>query len=101
MSKHKDGDYIPLVWEQYTPDAYFVRGHIDFAEAKDIILAEECLDDNKLNGKPIRHAYARWSMQGDAPEGCSCVLKEYDTSGRGRFKVTVLSVYNPPKGNPK
>lgn len=90
IKNRKDGDYIPLTWDG-GPDAYYVRGHIELPEALNIILSEEFLGsiDDVETG---RHVYARWSMQGDAPEGCSSVLREYEGPGRGRFKVTAFKV---------
>jgi len=93
--KYKDGEYISLIWDGCMPDAYYVKGWISFDEARNVIIGEECLEDYGLEGKPFRHAYARWSTQGDAPDGCSVVLKEYKESGRGRFKVTVCDIYDP------
>lgn len=95
MARYKNGDFIPLIWESCTPDAYYVKGWIPFDVARDTIIGEECLADGELDGKPMRHAYAKWSTQGDAPEGCSLVLREYKESGRGRFKVTILDIYCP------
>ena len=97
MAKYKDGELISLVWDSCTLDAYYVKGHFDFDDAKETILSEECFEDNQLDGKPFRHAYARWSTQGDAPEGCTVVLRDYKEPGRGRFKVTVCDMYNPAK----
>jgi hypothetical protein len=86
--KNRDGEYIALVWDN-TADAYYVRGHIEIMNALEIVVGENCLDnaDGITNG---RHVYARWSMQGDAPEGCTCILREYVNSGKGRFKVTAF-----------
>ena len=93
MKKYKDGDYIALVWEN-KPEAYYIRGHIEMPEGINIILSEELIGspDNLGQG---RHVYARWSMQGDAPEGCTCILREYDKPGRGRFKVTAFDNLTP------
>ncbi len=88
MKKYKDGDYIPLFWD-CDRDCYYVRGHINLLEALETVIGEECLDSEDGIGQG-RHVYARWSMQGDAPEGCTCILREYKESGRGRFKVTAF-----------
>ena len=92
--KNRDGEYICLIWECGTPDAYYVRGHVDEDAAIATLEMEGEMLDGKLengdtHGKP-RHAYARWSVQGDAPDGCNRVLREYSSPGRGRFKVTVF-----------
>ncbi len=86
--KNRNGEYIALVWDGF-PDAYYVRGHIALPEALAKVIGENCLDDAVGIGEG-KHVYARWSMQGDAPEGCTCVLREYKESGRGRFKVTAF-----------
>ena len=94
--KTKHGEYIPLVWDCGNPDAYYIRGHIDEQEALGVLEDEgEMLDGKLESGNAIgkaRHVYARWSMQGDAPQGCTSVLREYNNPGRGRFKVTAFNV---------
>jgi len=91
---NRDGEYIHLIWECGNPDAYYIRGHITAENALGVLEEQgEMLDGKLENGDkhgPPRHAYARWSTQGDAPEGCSQTLREYKSSGRGRFKVTVI-----------
>lgn len=87
--KTKHGEFICLFWDGCA-DAYYVRGHIDPEIARETVLEEACLDDGDDLGD-AQHVYARWSMQGDAPEGCSCVLREYKKPGKGRFKVTAFN----------
>ena len=96
MSKKqcRDGEYIPLYWESSTPDAYYIRGHVAESVALGVLEEQGEMVDGKLEngaaiGKAI-HKYARWSTEGDAPDGCSRVLRDYKEPGRGRFKVTVL-----------
>ena len=96
MSKKqcRDGEYILLCWESNTPDAYYIRGHVAENVALCVLEEQGEMVDGKLEsgaaiGKAM-HKYARWSMQGDAPDGCCCVLRDYKEPGRGRFKVTVL-----------
>lgn len=92
--KNRDCEYMNLIWEYGNPDAYYIRGHIDEAKAVGVLEEQGIMLDGKLeNGDAVgksRHAYARWSVQGDAPEGCTRVLREYKEPGRGRFKVTVF-----------
>ena len=93
MSRYENGEYINLVWDG-SPDAYYIRGHISEEAALGVLEEQGEMVDGKLeNGDAIgksRHVYARWSMQGDAPDGCTSVLRDYKEPGRGRFKVTVL-----------
>lgn len=93
MATHKDGEYMNLVWDG-SPDAYFIRGHVSDGVGKLIIADEAYLDVDELKKlSKAEHRYGRWSCQGDNPEGCSQVLREYNGPGRGRFKITVFSVY--------
>ena len=85
--KHADGEFIDLIWDGPHPDAYYIRGHVSLEKGMRILLEEEVIDEEIVIGY-IRHIYGRWSMQGDAPDGTTCVLREYNQSGRGRFKVT-------------
>lgn len=86
MSYYADNDYIPLWWDS-TPDAYYVKGHIDFEKAKEIVSLEEgfpvdCLGD-------VSHCYARWEFPPDYLRGdMERCLRAYPTQGRGCFKVT-------------
>lgn len=84
--KFKDGGYIPLVWNG-TKEVYYVKGHIDFEEAKEIIKEAEGIDCNEFE---TIHSYARWSCESDNEIGI--VLRDYSKSGRGRFKVTKCTV---------
>ena len=94
MSKRfKEGEYMYLVWDG-RPDAYYIRGHVEHAAGVDILIQAGAVDCEELRDElgQAEHIYGRWSMQGDAPEGCSCVLREYNTPGRGRFKITKYGV---------
>ncbi len=88
--RYNDGEYMNLIWDG-PPDAYYIKGHMTHEQGIEILLGECAIEDEKDVGQ-ARQVYGRWSMQGDAPEGCSCVLRIYKESGRGRFKVTEFGV---------
>ncbi len=92
MSKYKEREYMNLVWDG-SPDAYYIKGHVTHEQGIEILEAQTCLDDDELEalGQAVQK-YGRWSCQGDAPEGCKRVLREYTTAGRGRFKITCFGV---------
>ena len=89
MKMYKDGDHICLVWDGHAED-FFVKGHLIFEKALAVLEQEGCTEGYEL-GEPS-HRYARWSCQGDAPDGCSHVLRDYKFPARGRFKVTMFPV---------
>ena len=90
MSKYKDGEYIPLVWEG-RPDAYYIKGNVSREDGINILIGEGVIDNATDVGLAV-HVYGRWSAQGDAPEGCTTVLREYLEPGRGRFSMTGFNV---------
>lgn len=81
MTKH--GEVIELRWDG-GPDAFYIRGHIHFEEAKKII-SDYYKDYNYGFKEPI-HRYARWSCDGNSEHDHS--LMDYAKPGRGRFKIT-------------
>lgn len=85
--KTKDGEIIELSWDG-GDEAFYIRGHIPFDEAKKI-LNKSFTDgggesDYELE-EPV-HKYARWSC--DARVEYDHSLMDYDEPGRGRFKIT-------------
>ena len=89
--RYENGEYMSLIWEGGRPDAYYVRGHVSRSEGIDTLINEGAIDEESEVGEAVRK-YGRWSMEGDMPEGCNCVLREYKESGRGRFKITAFGV---------
>ncbi len=81
--KTKDGDIIELCWDG-GPEAFYIRGHIPFAKAKEILLDYYEPMDCKVE-EPV-HKYARWSC--DARVEYDHSLMDYNDPGRGRFKIT-------------
>ncbi len=92
MSRFQDGEYMDLIWDG-SPDAYYIKGHVTHEQGIEILEAQTCLDDDELEalGRAVQK-YGRWSCQGDRVEGCSLVLREYMTLGKGRFKITHFGV---------
>ena len=90
MSRYEDGEYMILIWDG-SPDAYYIKGHVSHEDGIDILIGEGVIVDAAEVGHAV-HKYGRWSLQGDAPEGCSSVLREYKNPGRGRFKITVFGI---------
>ena len=92
MSRYTDGEYMFLIWDG-SPDAYYIKGHVNHEDGIDTLINEAAIfpEDVAEIGHAV-HKYGRWSMQGDAPEGCNSVLREYNEPGRGRFKITVFGV---------
>lgn len=88
--RYEDGEYMNLIWDG-SPDAYYIRGHVSHDVGIGILIECGAIDDEAEVGK-AEQVYGRWSMQGDAPEGCSCILREYKEPGRGRFKITSFGV---------
>ena len=88
MGRYENGQYMILIWDG-NPDAYYIKGHVSHETGIDTLISEGAIDDAKSVGHAV-HKYGRWSMQGDAPDGCVSVLREYKKSGRGRFKITVF-----------
>lgn len=86
--KYKHGDYIALAWEDWCPDALFVRGHVT-PEAAEKAIRDNHGDDIRFD-PPVR-AWARWSCE-PGPDGCGQVLRDYDEPGRGRFAVMRANV---------
>ncbi len=83
--KTKDGDFIELCWEG-GPEAFYIRGHIPFDRAMEILFQHIDEDAYKVS-RPI-HKYARWSC--DARVEFDHSLMEYNTPGKGRFKITAF-----------
>jgi len=83
--KYKEGELIELQWDG-SPDAFYIRGHVSSIEARTIGDIE--LDVYVLSSP--EHKFARWSC--DAQSEYDHTLVEYDSPGRGRFKVTKLRV---------
>jgi len=91
----KVGQVIELWWED-GPDAMFVRGHMEPAAAREILV--KFYDDDKALypmmachiGMP-RTRWGRWSRE-IGPDGPCGVLRTYDERGRGRFAVMEAEV---------
>jgi len=82
MSLHWDG----------SPDAYYIMGHVSHNEGMDILRGEGVVhEDNEAKIGRARNIYGRWSMQ-PGEDGNGHVLREYNQSGRGRFKITAFGI---------
>ncbi len=88
--RYNDGEIIDLSWDG-RPDAYYIKGHVSHEDGIYTLIDFGKIDNAADVGQAV-HKYGRWSMQGDAPDGCNCVLRDYKNPGRGRFKVTVFGV---------
>lgn len=85
---HSEGEYIVLSWE-HTPDEYYVRGHVTPEIAEAVMLKHyNELDSLMPKHDNWKHVYARYSME-STWDGNSQVLRTYEESGRGRFKITM------------
>ncbi len=78
---------IALCWDG-TPDALYIRGHIPFERAHEIVADSDDSGFHRL-GVPY-HAYAFWACMGWSEYNHTLVEK--NEPGRGRFKVTVFQV---------
>lgn len=96
---HPDtGRYISLVWEN-TPDAYYVRGHVDREEFARALIAYFGEDRAPFGPQPItRHAHAFWAMNGrDYLGDPNRTLRECGADPRGgSFAITVMDVEDNP-----
>ena len=90
MARYENGEYMDLIWDG-RPDSYHIKGHVSHKNGIDTLIDVGAIDDETEIGQAV-HKYGRWSMQVDAPDGCSAVLREYIKPGRGRFKITVFGV---------
>ena len=88
--RFEDGEYMNLIWDG-SPDAHYIKGHVSHKDGIYTLIDYGVIDDSTEVGQAVQK-YGRWSMQGDAPEGCSSVLREYKDPGRGRFKITEFGV---------
>lgn len=89
MSRYEDGEYMHLHWDGIV-DAHYIKGHVSHKDGVAILIEEEVIDDATDVSQAVQK-YGRWSCQGDAPEGCISVLREYTKSGRGRFRITMFT----------
>lgn len=91
-----DGEYMALMWDG-SPDAYYIRGHVNNEQGLETLRDEEIIDDDMVIGY-ARHIYGRWSME-PGENGNHHVLREYNNPGRGRFKITEfgLGIFAKPR----
>ena len=90
MNRYTDGEYMNLTWDGQ-PDAHYIKGHVSHEDGMETLLDEGVIYEDIVIGH-ARHIYGRWSTQGDAPEGVTQVLREYNKPGRGRFKITAFGL---------
>ena len=97
MSRYTDGEYMNLTWDGQ-PDAQYIKGHVSHEDGMETLLEAGAIYEDTVIGH-ARHIYGRWSTQGDAPEGVTHVLREYNKPGRGRFKITAFGcgIFASPK----
>jgi hypothetical protein len=86
--KYQPGEYIPIDWGE-RPDELFVMGHIDPAEARNVIEAEE--GDTYEFADPVPY-YGAWLVGKNEDGGCCQQFWPFDKPGRGRFKVMMARV---------
>ena len=84
-----DGEYIPLCWDG-RPYAYYIKGHVRHEVGIAILEDEEIIDEDTIIGHG-QHIYGRWSME-PGEDSNHHVLREYNTPGRGRFKITAYGL---------
>lgn len=87
--KYEHGEYIPLSWDG-PPDAYYVMGHVEHEEGLETLRNEGVVYADTVIGHANR-VYGRYSMQ-PGPDGNCHVLREYNSPGRGRFKITTYGL---------
>ena len=88
--KYKHGQHIELVWDGQ-PDEFAIMGHVSTEQGLGILEEDGSVYNDTIIGQGV-HKYARWSCQGDRPDGCSQILRTYGTPGQGRFKVTTFGI---------
>ena len=87
MKKYNNGDYMSLIWDGQ-PDAFYIKGHVNTEDGW-AILADEGIVEGREIGQ-AEQIYGRWSTEGDTE--WPLTLREYKSSGRGRFKITMFGV---------
>lgn len=87
MSKFANGEYMSLSWDG-KPDAYYIMGHVTHDEGIEILQREGIIDNDTIIGR-AEHIYGRWSIETDEHLQ---MLREYSSSGRGRFKITMFGL---------
>lgn len=76
--------YIDLSWPDY-PVNYYVKGHVTPEEFANAVRHHE----GEVEYETPVHVYALWAQTGNSRENdWTAELMEFDTPGRGRFKVT-------------
>jgi len=91
MARYNDGEYMALIWDGGGPDAYYIKGHVSHEDGIDILISEGVIDNAADVGRAVQK-YGRWSLEGDATDGCNSFLREYKKPSRGRFKITEFGI---------
>ncbi len=88
MAKYQEGEHISLWFEDYDHKEY-VKGWVSLDQAQQAIKAAF---DNDKEALEVMHTYAFWGVAVDeCGEPCNRLYLR-EQPGRGRFKVTEVSV---------
>lgn len=87
MSRHANGEYIPLVGDG-KPDAHYIMGHVSHDEGIETLREAGVVYDDTVIGH-AKHVYGKWSMETDEHLQ---MLRQYNSAGRGRFKITMFGL---------
>jgi len=90
MLRYEHGDVMDLNWE-YGVEALYIRGHVDPGDAHSTLLGYY---GDTYQWETPRAKWGRWSCEGAGCDGQT--LREYDSSGRGRFPIMAAKVVRRP-----